>query len=163
MNAVLQVYLNIDGQSLPCPVEAHIHRYTRSDQCGFAYHLADMQGIFARLRETDIFPSVQGDRALQLTVTSQGAVIERLDMLLRNPQAEVQLWHFDAAGCCQQRMLTMSCMQAPNFKFQAITAIITVNGGFLQESFPAVCQGLESSQAWLMFTSTTFAMRSVSQ
>ena len=59
-------------------------------QASFRYQLGDMQGIFASLEGSFVLASAKSTDALLLTVTSNGASILRLDMLLRDPQAEVR-------------------------------------------------------------------------
>ncbi|KAL0045401.1 hypothetical protein WJX82_005638 [Trebouxia sp. C0006] len=100
----VQVYLDIDGCSASRPVTARLARYQRIYNSGFVYHLADMQGIFERLKDTCVTPSANSNGVLQLSVTSNGASIARVDRLLGDPQAE-----------------------AANYKSQAITDIISIN------------------------------------
>ena len=42
-------------------------------------------------------------------------------------------------------------MQAANYKSQAITDIISINGGFVGRCLPVLHETLEPSQAWLVF------------
>lgn len=88
---ILQVYLDIDGCSASRPVTARLARYQRIYNSGFVYHLADMQGIFERLKDTCVTPSANSNGVLQLSVTSNGASIARVDRLLGDPQAEVSI------------------------------------------------------------------------
>lgn len=157
-----QVYLEIDD--CPCSqlVTARVARYRRSDNTGFVYHLADMQGIFEKLKDTCVVPSARSDGVLQLSVTSNGASIARLDKMLKDPQAEVCIYTVSkdmllcvmfSAGCNStlQSKTQNDCLQAPNYKSQAITDIICINGGFVGTCLPALHESLEPSLAWLMF------------
>lgn len=95
----MQVYLEIDGVSASRPVTARVARYMRSDNSGVVYHLADMQGIFARLENTCVIPSARSDNTLLLSVTTGEASIERLDMMLEDPQAEVCRGDLESMTC----------------------------------------------------------------